>query len=523
VAIVGRPNVGKSTLFNRIVGQRRAIVEDRARTTRDRLYAVAEWNGRRFLVVDTGGLETNPGDAIEEKVQEQARIAIGEADVIVFMVDAAAGETPADQEAADILRTAGAPIILTVNKADNERRELEGAEFHRLGWSETYAVSALHGRGTGDLMDAIVAALPAESEVERLRREQEDAAVEQAEAAIGALAAEDTGVEPGEPGEPAVAAEAGTGDVPTDEAFEPRIAIVGRPNVGKSSLLNALLGEERTIVSHIPGTTRDAIDTTLTWQGRALRLVDTAGLRRRGKVAAGPAEERYSALRALRAIGRADVCVLVLDARDGLAAQDAHVAGYVVEEGVGLVLALNKWDLVEKDDKTFERYVARIRAEAPFLDFAPVVAVSALTGQRVVRVLESALAVASGRRRRIPTAALNRVLSDAVARHPAPAVKGRRPRFLYATQATVEPPTFVVFAGEATAVHFSYKRFLENRLRDAFGFEGAPLRLVFRERSRIELEPRRRRSTSGRSRTAGAAARGGRPRRTTKPSPRRPG
>jgi GTP-binding protein len=252
--------------------------------------------------------------------------------------------------------------------------------------------------------------------------------------------------------------------------------------------------------------------------------VDTAGLRRRGKVAAGPAEERYSALRALRAIGRADVCVLVLDARDGLAAQDAHVAGYVVEEGVGLVLALNKWDLVEKDDKTFEQYVARIRAEAPFLDFAPMVAISALTGQRVARILEAALAVAAGRRRRVPTATLNRVLSDAVARHPAPAVKGRRPRFMYATQAAVEPPTFVVFAAEADAVHFSYKRFLENRLREAFGFEGAPLRLVFRERSRVELEPRRRRPTGGRSKAAGpGSGRGGHARSRGRVSPRRPG
>jgi GTP-binding protein len=268
--------------------------------------------------------------------------------------------------------------------------------------------------------------------------------------------------------------------------------------VGKSSLLNQLLGEERAIVSDIPGTTRDAIDTTLEWQGRELRLVDTAGLRRRGKIAAGPAAERYSALRALKALGRADVCVLVLDARDGLAAQDAHVAGYVVDEGVGLVIAINKWDLVEKDGKTFEEYVARIRQQAPFLHFAPIVAISALTGQRAAKVLDEALLIAAERRRRIPTATLNKVLSEAVSRHQPPAVKGRRPRFYYATQVTIEPPTFVLFAADAKSVHFSYQRFLENRIRDAFKFEGAPLRLVFRERSRVELEPKRRRPAGAR-------------------------
>ena len=282
--------------------------------------------------------------------------------------------------------------------------------------------------------------------------------------------------------------------------------------MGKSSLLNQLLGEERSIVSDIPGTTRDAIDTTLEWQGREVRLVDTAGLRRRGKVAAGPAAERYSAVRALKAIGRADVCVLVLDAQDGLTAQDAHVAGYVVDEGVGLVLAINKWDLVEKDDKTFEEYVARIRGQAPFLHFAPVVAISALTGLRAGRVLDDALQIAAERRRRMPTARLNKVLSDAVSRHQPPPVKGRRPRFYYATQAAIEPPTFVLFAADARSVHFSYQRFLENRIRDTFKFEGTPLRLIFRERSRVELEPRPkapRSSSKGRAGSgAGAGARG---------------
>jgi len=484
VAIVGRPNVGKSTLFNRIVGQRRAIVEDRARTTRDRLYGVAEWNDRRYVIIDTGGMEINPGDAIEERVQDQARLAIEEADVIVFVVDAAAGETPADQEVAETLRLAAAPVIMAINKADNERLEMQGAEFLRLGWEDWYTVSALHGRGSGDLLDAIVVALPEES-FEELSRKQREAEAEDLADQI------DEGILP-EDGDEEDGAEPTGGAWFDKDAPTPRIAIVGRPNVGKSSLLNQLLGEERSIVSDIPGTTRDAIDTTLEWQGREVRLIDTAGLRRRGKVASGPAAERYSALRALKALGRADVCVLVLDAQDGLAAQDAHVAGYVVDEGVGLVLALNKWDLVEKDDKTFEEYVARIRGEAPFLHFAPVVAISALTGQRASRVLDEALLIATERRRRIPTAQLNKVLSEAVARHQPPPVKGRRPRFYYATQATIEPPTFVLFASDAKSVHFSYRRFLENRIRDAFDFEGTPLRFIFRERSRVELEKKKR-------------------------------
>ncbi len=493
VAVVGRPNVGKSTLFNRIVGERKAIVEDRARTTRDRLYGVAEWNGRRYVVIDTGGMEIDPGDAIEERVQDQARLAIEEADVIVFVVDAAIGQTPADQEVAETLRRAEAPVIMAINKADNERLELQGHEFLQLGWEDWYAVSALHGRGSGDLLDAIVEALPEESfeELERKRRETQ---------ADELAASIDEGIIPEEL-EAEAAAEEGaegvdlTGGAWFDEdAPVPRVAIVGRPNVGKSSLLNQLLGEERAIVSDIPGTTRDAIDTTLGWQGHEVRLVDTAGLRRRGKVAAGPAAERYSAVRALKAIGRADVCVLVLDAQDGLAAQDAHVAGYVVDEGVGLVLAINKWDLVEKDDKTFEEYVARIRRQAPFLHFAPVVAISALTGQRAGRVLDEALTIAAERRRRVPTPRLNKILSEAVARHQPPAVKGRRPRFYYATQAAIEPPTFVLFAADAHSVHFSYERFLENRIRDAFDFEGTPLRLIFRERSKVRLEPKKRKT-----------------------------
>ena len=507
VAVVGRPNVGKSTLFNRILGSRTAIVEDRARTTRDRLYGDAEWNGRRFVIVDTGGLEIEPGDVIEARVQEQARLAIAEADVIVFVVDAAVGLTPADQETADLLRRAQAPVLVAVNKADNERRELEGAEFYALGWDDTYPISAAHGRGTADLLDAIVWALPPETADELARKEREREADEWArDMAAGRLASYPTG-EVGEDGDE----DEGEGETDTlTGAAEARrwdaaiaaeadrapaaIALVGRPNVGKSSLLNSLLGEDRTIVSEIPGTTRDAIDTRLAWGRSEIVLIDTAGIRRRGKVASGPAAERYSTLRALKAIGRADVAVLVIDAVDGLTAQDAHVAGYVVEEGKGLVVAVNKWDLVaEKTDKTFDQYVEWIRHEAPFLDLAPVVSVSAKTGQRVSKVLEMAVDVWGERRRRVPTGELNRLLAAAAERQQPPMVKGRRPKIFYGTQAAVAPPTFVFFANDAGSVHFSYRRYLENRLRDEFGFLGTPIRLIFRDRSAIKL-PRRKRS-----------------------------
>jgi GTP-binding protein len=515
VAVVGRPNVGKSTLFNRILGSRTAIVEDRARTTRDRLYGDAEWNGRRFVVVDTGGLEIEPGDDIETKVQEQARLAIAEADVIVFVVDAAVGLTPADEETANLLRRARAPVLVAVNKADNERRELEGAEFFALGWDETYPISAAHGRGTADLLDAIVWALPPESADELARKEREREADEWArEVAAGRLEPYPTG-EDGDGGDGDTALdEELTDELATGVAAARRwdaaiaaeaerapaaIAFVGRPNVGKSSLLNALLGQDRTIVSEIPGTTRDAIDTRLAWGRSEIVLIDTAGIRRRGKVASGPAAERYSTLRALKAIGRADVAVLVIDAVDGLTAQDAHVAGYVVEEGKGLVVAVNKWDLVsEKTDKTFDQYVEWIRHEAPFLDLAPVVSVSAKSGQRVAKVLELAVDVWGERRRRVPTGELNRLLAAAGERQLPPMVKGRRPKIFYATQAAVAPPTFVFFASDAGSVHFSYRRYLENRLREAFGFLGTPIRLIFRDRSAIKLPRRKRSKPSGR-------------------------
>jgi GTP-binding protein len=493
VAFVGRPNVGKSTIFNRVVGERVAIVEDRARTTRDRLYEVAEWNARRFIVIDTGGLEQHPGDAIEERVQEQAKLAIQEADVIVFVVDAEAGITPADQEAAEALRLASTPVIVAVNKADNPKRELEAAEFHSLGWPETYTISALHGRGVADLLDVVVWALPPESETETDRKRAEAAIDDMDEVTDAAPSAEDEAA----------------------FAFDDRVArlaIIGRPNVGKSSLLNSLLGEERAIVSDIPGTTRDAIDTSFEWAGRTVRLVDTAGIRRRGKVASGPAAERFATLRALKAVSRADVAVLVLDASDGLTAQDAHVAGYALEEGIGLVVAINKWDVVEdKTMHTFDEYVADLRRDAPYLSFAPIVSISAKTGQRVERVVEAALEIAAERRRRVPTAALNAWLRDTTQRRPPATVRGKQSRFFYATQVQIEPPTFVLFANGAEQVHFSYRRYLENQLRAAFGFHGTPLRLIIREREREEHERKRAPSRSprgSRPRTAPSARRG---------------
>ena len=542
VAIVGRPNVGKSTLFNRIVGERAAIVEDRARTTRDRLYGESEWNGRRFLVVDTGGLELEPDDPIEAKVQVQARIAIAEADLIVFVVDTMVGVTPADLEAAEILRRAKAPVIVAANKTDNDKRELDAAEFWSLGWERTVPIASIHGRGVADLLDEIVLALPPESAEEVARKDRaeqaeafardvesgrlqpyvvgEDAAAdleldddpahERDDDPDGADSLDGSGLDGrrSADGPDAEAAAARWDALLASESDEspPAIALVGRPNVGKSSLLNALLGESRMIVSDIPGTTRDAIDTRLPWGRSEIVLIDTAGIKRRGKVASGPAAERFSTLRSLRAIARADVAVLLIDAVDGLTAQDAHIAGYVVEEGRGLVLAVNKWDAVEeKTDQTFDQYVDWIRSEVPFLEFAPVVSISAKTGLRIEKALELAVDVWAERRRRISTGELNRVVRAAIERQEPPMVKGRRPKIFYATQASIAPPTFVFFARDAASVHFSYQRFLENRIRDEFGFFGTPIRLIFRERSAAQIERRRGKPARGAAKRASAA------------------
>ena len=507
VALVGRPNVGKSTLFNRVVGDARAaIVEDRARTTRDRMYGDAEWNGRRFVVVDTGGLEVAPGDPIEEQVQLQARLAIGEADVIVFVVDAVSGLTPADTEAADLLRRSTKPVLVAANKADNDKRELDAAEFYSLGWEETIPISANHGRGVADLLDAVVWAMPPESEQETARKAREaEADAWEKDMRAGRIdpyvvGEGDDDEDDGEDGDDAAdgGAEAQLAarwdaQMAAENDEPPAIAFVGRPNVGKSSLLNALLGQERTIVSDKPGTTRDAIDTTIEWGRSEIVLIDTAGIKRRGKVASGPAAEKYSTMRALKAISRADVAVLVLDAHDGLTAQDAHVAGYVIEEGKGLVIAVNKWDIVEdKTHKSFDDLVITLRRELAFIDYAPIVSISALTGQRVQKVLELAVDVWGERRKRIPTGELNRIVRDALDRTPPAVVHGRRSKIRYATQAGVAPPTFVFFCSDPASLHFSYRRYLENRLRDAYEFNGTPIRLVFREQVREKRERKRR-------------------------------
>ncbi|RPH36664.1 MAG: ribosome biogenesis GTPase Der [Chloroflexi bacterium] len=466
VAIVGRPNVGKSTLFNRMVGERAAIVEDTAGTTRDRVYGESDWNGRRFMMVDTGGLELEPGSTIEERVQDQARVAINEADVVLFVVDAAAGLAPLDYEVADRLRRAHRPTILVVNKADNPRREAEGAEFYALGFDPAITISAQHGRNTGDLADLIVELLPPA---------------------------------PAEP-EPEVSFEDFPDDLPTDDELAelaetdvgpPRVAIVGRPNTGKSTLVNRVLGHERMIVSDVPGTTRDAIDAEVMVEGEPMVLVDTAGIRRRGSIQRGT--EKYSVLRSLKAIDRADVAVVLTDAIEGFTAQDAHVVGYVLEAGKGLVLVINKWDAIERDEKTADAWLARLRRDAPYLEWAEIMFASALTGHRVDRILRQARRVAEERYRRVPTADVNRVVGDAVAAHTPPTARGKRARVLYATQVAVAPPTFVIFVNDPELFHFSYRRYLENRLRDAFGFAGTPIRLRFRARANAE-RPRARRA-----------------------------
>jgi GTP-binding protein len=436
VAIVGRPNVGKSTLFNRLVGERRAIVEDVAGTTRDRIYGTADWGGIDFTVVDTGGLQDEREIAasglaeIARYTRDQARSAIDEADVIVLVVDAKAGITAGDHEVADLLRRADKPTILAANKAESAERRAGAVEFYNLGLGDPIAVSAYHGTGTGDLLDRVVEALPEAEE------------------------------------EP--------------ETEGPRIAIVGRPNVGKSRLLNALIGQERAIVSDVPGTTRDSLDTQISWAGNPITLIDTAGIRRRGRVEQGI--ERFSVIRSMRAIDRADMVLMVIDAVEGFTAQDLHIAGYVEEQKKGMVVVVNKWDLVEMDAHTMDEYRDKAREALDFMPYVPLVFISAKFGLRVQQVLETALLIVAERERRVPTAALNKLLKDAVAKH-APASKpGKWVKFLYATQVATSPPTFVFFCNEPQQIHFSYRRYLENELREAFGFTGTPIRISFRGR-----------------------------------------
>jgi GTP-binding protein len=461
VAIVGRPNVGKSTLFNRLVGERLAIVEDIPGTTRDRVYATADWNGRDFRVVDTGGLELEPGTDIESSVQDQARVAVEEADLILFVVDAHAGLAPLDHEVADRLRRTSKPTILVVNKADNPRREQEAAEFFALGFDPSISVSAQHGRSTGDLADLIVERLPpAEASARTDDGLTDEELAELAESELG----------------------------------PPRVAIVGRPNTGKSTFINRVIGQDRMIVSEIPGTTRDPVDSAIEVDGEPIILVDTAGIRRRGAINRGI--ERYSVLRAMKAIDRCDVAVVMTDATEGYTAQDAHVVGYVLDAGKGLVLVLNKWDVVEKDGHTADAWLKTLRREAPYLSWADIVFASARSGQRVERILREAKRVADERLRRVPTSELNRLVSDAVREHPPAHVRNRLPKVFYATQAAVAPPTFVIFVNDPELIHFSYRRYLENRIRAAYGFLGTPIRLVLRQResedaARRSARPRR--------------------------------
>ncbi len=428
VALVGRPNVGKSALFNRLVGERLAIVEDVPGTTRDRLYAQAEWAGHEFTVVDTGGLLAAPEGDLPQQVQAQARLAIEEADVVILVVDVLTGITPDDWEIADILRRSARPVIVAANKADNAERRLLANEFYALGIEPLFAVSALHGTGTGDMLDAVVASFPS--------------AVEE------------------------------------EDAERIRIAIVGRPNVGKSSLLNAILGQERMIVSAAPGTTRDAIDTDLIWGEQKVTLIDTAGIRRRGAIE--PGLEKYSVLRALRAINRADVVLLVLDASQGVTAQDAHVAGYILEENKSVVVVVNKWDLVSKEPGAETAFRDTIHATLKFLPYVPVLFASALRRRGIEPIMDTALRVRQARFLRLSTNELNQLVRDAVAAHAPPSKWGKRLRIYYATQPGVDPPTFVFFVNDKRLLHFSYERYLENQIRERFPFEGTPIRLQFR-------------------------------------------
>jgi GTP-binding protein len=448
VALVGRPNVGKSTLFNRIVGQRQAVVSEVPGTTRDRLYAEAEWTGEAFLLVDTGGLEVTEGrhtqplsedsELFLPLIRNQANVAIEDADVIIHVVDGQAGVTAADREVADILRHSEKPVLIAANKLESTALWDGIYEFYELGLGEVFPISALHGTGTGNFLDAIVELIPP------------------------------------------------SGDEEEDKSIQ--VAILGRPNVGKSTLLNKLLGEERSIVSPIPGTTRDATDSIITFNGQEITLIDTAGIRRRGRIV--PGVEKYSVLRAIKAMRRADVALLLIDVIEGITAQDTHIAGLLAEEMISVIVLVNKWDAVEKDAYTIYDLERDIRQALNFLPFAPVMFISALRGQRVNKIIPLAIEISETRFLRIPTAQVNKLMRDAVMRHPPPQKGGVRVKFIYATQANVDPPTFVFFVNRPEWIHFSYQRYLENRIRDAYPFTGTPIRLIFRARSEDRFSER---------------------------------
>ncbi len=429
VAIIGRQNVGKSTLLNRVAGKSIAIVSDLPGTTRDRIMADVSWQGVEFIIVDTGGLELKPVSTIAQRVREQVEVAITEADVIIFLVDVKDGLVPADLEIANMLRRAGKPILLVANKVDNTKLEAEALEFYELGLGEPLTISAYHGRGTAELLNRIVSLLPAPSPIEA-----------------------ETGVM--------------------------KVAIIGRPGVGKSTLLNALLGKERTIVGDTPGTTRDAIDTLFDFQGQSVLLIDTAGIRRQSRLEMGV--ERYSIIRALRAIERADIALLVLDATELLTAEDMHIGGYIQQAAKGILLVVNKWDLANDNDTTeWSRY---IKSQFKFMPYAPVLFISAKFGQGIDKVMPQVCQVYEERLKRLPSGVVNSVIQQAVVAHNLPRSGSKQLKVLYAAQTGVNPPTFDFFVNDAKLIHFSYRRYLENKLRQVFGFAGTPVRLVFKTR-----------------------------------------
>jgi len=436
VAIVGRPNVGKSMLFNRLVGKRLSIVEDTPGVTRDRIYADTDWNGRSFTLVDTGGIEPKTDDEIRKFIVQQAEIAIETADVIVLVTDIKTGVTAADMDVANMLLRSKKPVVLAVNKVDSiGPTDPDIYEFYSLGLGAPIPVSAIHGHGTGDLLDACVALFPPEEE-----EETEDEAV--------------------------------------------KVAVIGRPNMGKSSLVNFILGEERVIVSDVPGTTRDAVDSYFENEHGKYVFIDTAGIRRKSRIE--DRVEKYSVLRAEMAIDRADVCLIMLDARDGVTEQDTKIAGLAHEKGKASIILVNKWDLIEKDDKTMDRMREQIRHDLAYMSYAPILFISALTGQRVGRIFELINYVYGQSTMRVSTGMLNNVLADAIARVQPPTDRGKRLKIYYMTQTGVKPPNFVVFVNDRELFHFSYQRYLENQIRSVFGLEGTPVRMVVRQKGEKE-------------------------------------
>lgn len=450
VVLVGRPNVGKSTLFNRLVGQRLAIIDDVPGTTRDRLVAESDWAGHDFFVVDTGGIDPQKQRTQEplsigssefiKDIRNQAEIALEEADVILLITDAMAGVSQADHEMVELLRKRRGkderpmpPILLVVNKADSDLGRMNAMDFYSLGLGEPYPISAIHGTGTGDLLDAVIDLFPV-----RIDEDVEDTSI--------------------------------------------KIAIVGKPNAGKSSLLNKMTGQQRAIVSNIPGTTRDAIDTKLTVDGQEYTLIDTAGIRKRGSVE--PGVEKYSVLRAMQAIERCDVAILVIDAESGITAQDTHIAGYINEAWKSVLVVINKWDLIEKDDLTAIDYEKHVRRELNFLPYVPIIFISAKTGQRVHQVLPAAYEIQQERIRKLPTAQLNKILVHAQDKHQSPSGIGKPLRIYYGTQVNTAPPTFLLYCNDPSLVHFTYMRFLENQIRETFPFKGTPIKIILKKRER---------------------------------------